>query len=141
MDRKYQYSEKNVHDLTVDGMTVRVWSVEGAEDRAIIRWLFEPLARAGFVAPYLALMPDWHPGKDSVVGSVVPSREVLLPSIVGGDIGCGVCGVQLSLGSNDLRDHFEAIGQRLRDVIPGGTAYNSALTERVQAHALWEKEL
>ena len=32
-------------------------------------------------------MPDWHPGKDSVVGSVIPSREVLLPTVVGGDIG------------------------------------------------------
>ncbi len=61
MDRKYQYREKNVHDLAVGTMTVRVWSVEGAEDRAIIRRLFEPLAQAGFVAPYLALMPDWHP--------------------------------------------------------------------------------
>jgi tRNA-splicing ligase RtcB len=141
MDRKYQYQQKNVHDLTVDNMTIRVWSVEGAEDRAIIKRLFQPLAQTGFVAPYLALMPDWHPGKDSVVGSVVPSREVLLPSIVGGDIGCGVCAIQLPLHSSGLKDHFAAIGQRLREVIPVGTAYNSTLNERVQAHSLWEKEL
>ena len=141
MDRKYQYREKNVHDLTVGGMTVRVWSVEGAEDRAIIRRLFEPLARAGFVAPYLALMPDWHPGKDSVVGSVVPSREVLLPSVIGGDIGCGVCALQLPLGLTDVADVLSEIGRRLREVIPVGTAYNSEITERVRDHALWEKEL
>src|SRR5690348_10507831 len=132
MDRKYQYRQKNVHDLTVENMTVRVWSLEGAEDRAIIKRLFQPLAQTGFVAPYLALMPDWHPGNDSVVGSVVPSREVLLPSIVGGDIGCGVCALRLSLSSSDLRGHFQTIGERLREVIPVGTDYNSTLTERVQ---------
>jgi len=74
MDGKYRYSAKNVHDLPVAGMTVRLWSADGTEDKATIKRLFEPLARAGFVHPYLALMPDWHPGKGSVVGSVVPSR-------------------------------------------------------------------
>lgn len=141
MERKYQYREKNVHDLTVGGITVRVWSAEGAEDRAIIKRLFEPLAQAGFVAPYLALMPDWHPGKDSVVGSVVPSRDVLLPSVVGGDIGCGVCAVQLALGLGDVADKLIELGQRLREVIPAGTAFNSVISDRVRDHPLWGKEL
>jgi len=122
-------------------MTVRVWSAEGAEDRAVIKRLFEPLAHAGFVAPYLALLPDWHPGKDSVVGSVVPSREMLLPSMIGGDIGCGVCAVQLPLALNDAVDKLCELGRRLREVIPVGTAYNSEISDRVRDHSLWEKEL
>src|SRR4051812_32962181 len=132
MDRKYEYRAKNVHDLAAGEMTVRVWSAEGAGDRAVIKRLFEPLGQAGFVSPYLALMPDWHPGKDSVVGSVVPTREVLLPSVVGGDIGCGVCAVQLPLGLGDVAEGLSKIGDQLRAAIPVGTAHNSVVTDRAQ---------
>jgi tRNA-splicing ligase RtcB (3'-phosphate/5'-hydroxy nucleic acid ligase) len=141
MDRKYRYSAKNVHDLQVSGLSVRLWSAEGTEGKATISRLFEPIAKTGFVYPYLALMPDWHPGKDSVVGSVIPSRDVLLPSVVGGDIGCGVCAVRLPLVFGDLADSLELLGQRLREVIPVGTAYNSVVSDRVKGHALWRKEL
>jgi tRNA-splicing ligase RtcB (3'-phosphate/5'-hydroxy nucleic acid ligase) len=141
MDRRHRYSEKNAHDIAVAGLTVRLWSAGGVEDRAIIRKAFEPIAQAGFVHPYLALMPDWHPGKDAVVGSVVPSKEVLLPSVIGGDIGCGVCAVGLPLSVKDLAPSLETIGRRLREVIPVGSAYNSVVTDRVRNHPLWEKEL
>jgi tRNA-splicing ligase RtcB (3'-phosphate/5'-hydroxy nucleic acid ligase) len=141
VDRKYKYSAKNVHDLQVSGLSVRLWSAEGPEGRATIKRLFEPIAKTGFVYPYLALMPDWHPGKDSVVGSVIPSREVLLPSVVGGDIGCGVCAVRLPLVFGNLADSLELLGQRLREVVPVGTAYNSVVSDRVKGHALWGKEL
>jgi tRNA-splicing ligase RtcB len=141
MERRYCYRQKNVHDLTVAGVTVRLWSAEGAEDRALIKKAFEPLAQAGFVFPYLALMPDWHPGKDAVVGSVVPSRDVLLPSAIGGDIGCGVCAVRLPIMASDLVPSLESIGQRLREAIPVGSAHNSVVTDRVRDHPLWQKEL
>jgi tRNA-splicing ligase RtcB len=141
MDRRYDYSGKNAHDLTVAGLTVRFWSAEGTAGKATIKRLFEPLAQAGFVHPYLALMPDWHPGKDSVVGSVVPSREVLMPSIIGGDIGCGVSAVCLPLDARALAASFESIGRRLREVIPVGSSHNSVVSDRVRDHPIWEKEL
>ena len=141
MDRKYRYSAKNVHDLEVAGLTVRLWSAEGTEGKAVIRRLFEPIAQAGFVHPYLALMPDWHPGKDSVVGSVIPSRDALLPSVVGGDIGCGVCAVRLPLHAATLEHSLDQLGRRLREVIPVGTAHNSIVSDRVLDHPLWEKQL
>ncbi len=141
MDRKYRYSAKNVHDLPVSGLTVRLWSAEGTEGKATITRLFEPIAKTGFVHPYLALMPDWHPGQDSVVGSVIPSRDVLLPSVVGGDIGCGVCALRLPLVLGDLADSLELLGQRLRETIPVGTAYNSVVSDRVRGHLLWGREL
>ena len=141
MDRKYSYSAKNVHELLVAGMTVRLWSAEGTAGKAAIKRLFEPIARASFVHPYLALMPDWHPGKDSVVGSVIPSREVLLPTVVGGDIGCGVAAVRLPLKVAGLEPAWGALAQRLREVIPVGTAHNPVVSDRVKAHSLWDREL
>lgn len=141
MEKQYRYTNKNARDLAVGGMTVRLWSAEGAEGQSTIRRLFEPLARTGFVYPYMALMPDWHPGKDSVIGSVIPSREVLMPSVVGGDIGCGVAAVRLPLQRGDLAHAFETVARRLREVIPTGTAHNAVVTERVSSHPLWAKEL
>lgn len=141
MDRKYRYSANNVHDLGVGNLTVRLWSAEGTEGKAIIQRTFEPFAQAGFVHPYLALMPDWHPGKDSVVGSVIPSKDVLLPSVIGGDIGCGVCAVRLPLSVTDLAPLLEPLGRRLRELIPVGTAHNAVVTDRVKQQALWEQEL
>jgi tRNA-splicing ligase RtcB len=86
-------------------------------------------------------MPDWHPGKDSVVGSVIPSRDVLLPAVIGGDIGCGVSAVRLPLTVADLENSLEPLGRRLRAVIPVGTAHNAVVTDRVKEHPLWEKDL
>jgi tRNA-splicing ligase RtcB (3'-phosphate/5'-hydroxy nucleic acid ligase) len=141
MDRRYTYRQKNVHDIPVGGITVRLWSTEGAQDRRLIKKAFEPLAQAGFVHPYLALMPDWHPGTGAVVGSVISTREVLLPTVVGGDIGCGVAAVRLPLTIFDLVPSIEAIGRRLRDVVPVGSAFNSVVSDRVKKYPLWDKEL
>jgi tRNA-splicing ligase RtcB len=48
----------------------------------------ERLARLPEVTGHVALMPDAHYGIDSTVGSVIPTTSAILPSAVGGDIGC-----------------------------------------------------
>ncbi len=141
MDRKFQYREKNVHDIRVDDMNVRLWSVDGPANRREIERAFLPLARSGFVYPYVALMPDWHPGEDAVVGSVVPTRSMLLPQVIGGDIGCGMCAVPLPLSLDDLTPSLQTIGAELRQAIPVGTAHNAVVTDRVKDNPLWQKEL
>ncbi len=141
MDRQYRYRQKNVHDLMVGEMAVRIWSVEGLVNRNGIEKTFLPLARAGFVHPYVALMPDWHPGEDAVVGSVVPTRNVLLPQVVGGDIGCGTCAVRLPVKVDRMGPVLEAVAADLRKTIPVGSAHNAVVTDRVKRHPLWQKEL
>jgi len=39
---------------------------------------------------HVALMPDAHLGKGSMVGSVVATKEAVIPATVGVDIGCGM---------------------------------------------------
>ncbi|MBI4864175.1 MAG: RtcB family protein [Candidatus Riflebacteria bacterium] len=141
MDRLYRYRSKNVHDLKVEGMVVRLWSVAGLDDRREIERAFEPLARSGFVHPYAALMPDWHPGEDAVIGSVVPTRGTLLPTVIGGDIGCGMIAVRLPVLFADLRPGLERIGDALRQVIPVGTAHNASVSGRVEQNPIWERTL
>lgn len=137
MDRKYFYREKNVHDIKSEDMIVRLWSAKGPDNRREIEKAFLPLAKTGFVHPYVALMPDWHPGEDAVVGSVVPTRGMLLPQVIGGDIGCGMCAVRLPFLAVDLQDRFFAIAAKLREAIPVGTAHNPVITERVEKNPIW----
>ena len=141
MNRNVEYRQKNVHDIKVGDMVVRVWSVDGPANRHEIEKAFLPLARSHFVHPYVALMPDWHPGEDAVVGSVVPTRNVLLPQVIGGDIGCGMCAVRLPAVLGDLMPFLEAIGAELRQEIPVGTAHNAVVADRVSGNPLWLSEL
>jgi tRNA-splicing ligase RtcB len=55
-----------------------------------------------FVDPYIALMPDAHLGKGATVGSVIPTREAIMPAAVGVDIGCGMIAVQTQFTIDDL---------------------------------------
>jgi len=141
MDRKYRYRERHVHEIRVQDLVVRLWSVEGPVNRKGIEKLFLPLAQAGVVHPYAVLMPDWHPGSDAVVGCVVPTRDVLLPRVIGGDIGCGVVAVRLPVSADEMRPSLPAIARELRQAIPVGTAYNAEVSERVKANLLWRREL
>lgn len=128
-------------DIKVHEMIVRLWSATGIGDRAEIQKMLTPLAKAGFVYPYMALMPDWHPGADAIVGSVIPTRDVLLPNVIGGDIGCGMTAVRLPVTVSELSADFEVIAVELRESIPVGSAHNAAVPERVSANPLWEREL
>lgn len=59
-------------------------------------------AQLDIVAPYLALMPDAHLGKGATVGSVIPTREAIIPAAVGVDIGCGMRAVRTQFSAADL---------------------------------------
>ena len=84
MDKRFQYREKNVRDISSAEGIVRVWDASKDLARKSIEEAYEELFRSGFIYPYVALMPDHHPGEGSMVGSVIPTREVLLPSVIGG---------------------------------------------------------
>lgn len=46
------------------------------------------VASLPFVFKHVALMPDVHLGKGALVGSVIATKEALMPAAVGVDIGC-----------------------------------------------------
>ena len=43
---------------------------------------------------HVALMPDAHLGKGSMVGSVIATKDAVIPATVGVDIGCGMMAVK-----------------------------------------------
>jgi len=64
-------------------------------------------------------MPDVHLGKGATIGSVIPTREAIIPADVGVDMGCGMNAVGLSLKASRLPDNTGI----LRGVIWGTCSY------------------
>ena len=76
-----------------------------------------------------------------MVGSVIPTRDVLLPSAIGGDIGCGVTAVKLPVQASDLKGVLIQIRAGLRATIPTGAAHNATVSQRVEENLLWKQNL
>ena len=141
MDKQFRYHQKHVHDVPVEPSVVRLWDAEGAINRESIQSAFRPLLKTGFVWPYVALMPDHHPGEGSMIGSVIPTRDVLLPTVIGGDLGCGMTAVALPLTVDGITPALPRLAELFRERIPVGTAHNPQVTARVAGHPLWQRDV
>lgn len=71
-----------------------------------------------------ALMPDAHLGYSLPIGAVIATREMILPSWVGYDIGCGMCAVPTSFPPTQVRAGAQAIFNGIYRVIPVGFTHN-----------------
>ncbi len=69
---------------------------------------------------HVAAMPDVHAGIGATVGSVIPTKDAIIPAAVGVDIGCGMHAVKLSLTAGDLPDNLKAVRSGLEAAVPVG---------------------
>ena len=69
---------------------------------------------------HASLMPDAHYGKGSTVGSVVATQKVIIPAMVGVDIGCGMMAVKTSLKSEDLPPSLKTMRLEIESSVPHG---------------------
>ena len=70
----------------------------------------------------IAIMPDTHAGKGSVIGFTMEMTDKIIPNVVGVDINCGVYSVRFKesiLKSLTKKD----IDEKVREVIPFGNAF------------------
>jgi tRNA-splicing ligase RtcB len=80
----------------------------------------EKAARLPIVAGHVALMPDAHIGIGATVGSVIPTKNAVIPSAVGVDIGCGMIATELDITEEQLPDTLEPLLGRIERAIPAG---------------------
>jgi len=95
---------------------VKIWS-DKVEDSAMEQ--IKNLAELPFVFKHVAIMPDNHAGFGCPIGTVLATKDVVIPSIVGVDIGCGMCAVKTSLTDIDT-ETLKKIIKEIRKVIPVG---------------------
>ncbi len=82
----------------------------------------ERTASLPIVHPHVALMPDAHLGKGATVGSVLPTREAIIPAAVGVDIGCGMAAVRTQYHRDDMRPDRASLREAINRARPGGRA-------------------
>lgn len=80
-------------------------------------------AKVAAIAGHVALMPDAHWGMGCTIGSVIPTRDAIIPSAVGVDIGCGVIASRLALTADRLPDDLGAVLEEWERRIPAGLGY------------------
>lgn len=62
------------------------------------------IAQLPIIHSHVAAMPDAHMGIGATVGSVLATKEAIIPAAVGVDIGCGMIAARTSLTANDIDD-------------------------------------
>ena len=102
---------------TPEGVHVHVW----ADDiQGNTRDQIENISKMPFVHHHVAIMPDAHLGIGCTIGSVVPTKNAIIPAAVGVDIGCGMAAVRTNLNARDLPESLSGIRQSIEDAVPTG---------------------
>ncbi|HWN08959.1 MAG TPA: RtcB family protein [Pyrinomonadaceae bacterium] len=84
---------------------------------------------------HVALMPDAHLGKGSMVGSVIATKEAVIPATVGVDIGCGMMAVKTPFKSGILDGKLKELRLKIEEMIPVGfNAHDKSVDESLH----WE---
>ena len=93
-------------------------------------WLSEPLSRdvvrsvdrlrRSEDVQHVALMPDVHLSRDVCIGAVVATNDLVYPSAVGGDIGCGMAALAFDAEATAIDNQRAAAGilQGLYEQVP-----------------------
>src|SRR5947207_948067 len=97
----------------------------------------EKTARLPIVEGHVALMPDAHVGIGATVGSVIPTRDAVIPSAVGVDIGCGMVAAELDVTAAQLPDSLEPLLALIERAIPAGRTSWRARTSSGPTSATW----
>ncbi|MBD2741345.1 RtcB family protein [Coleofasciculus sp. FACHB-1120] len=101
------------------------------------------VASLPFVFKHVALMPDVHLGKGALVGSVVATKEAIMPAAVGVDIGCGMMAIKTPFTAEKLEGKLKQIRLDLEAAIPVGFNENKDVEKAVLNWQGWRdfKEL
>jgi tRNA-splicing ligase RtcB len=103
---------------------LKLWDSHGAFEPQAMQQL-RNIASLPFIHSHVAGMPDVHLGKGATVGSVIATKQAIVPAAVGVDIGCGMSAVRTSLTASDLPDNLSAVRAEIERAVPKGFESNS----------------
>lgn len=87
------------------------------------------ISEMAFVFKHLAVMPDCHLGKGATVGSVIATKDAIIPAAVGVDIGCGMIAVKTKFFAKDLPDDLGKLRNSIERSIPLGAGRGNQKVE------------
>jgi tRNA-splicing ligase RtcB (3'-phosphate/5'-hydroxy nucleic acid ligase) len=101
------------------------------------------VASLPFVFKHVALMPDVHLGKGALVGSVIATKDAIVPAAVGVDVGCGMSAIKTPFTRYQLDGKLKKIRLDLEAQIPVGFEENKNISKDASNWQGWKnfKEL
>ena len=115
-------AEENIENFEVmetGGVPVKAW-VNGVPVEDAARRQLANVARLPFIHSHVAAMPDVHFGRGATVGSVIATKDAIIPAAVGVDIGCGMMAMRLSITADQLPDDLAMIRSDIERTVPHG---------------------
>lgn len=97
------------------------------------------VASLPFVFKHVSLMPDVHLGKGALVGSVIATKDAIVPAAVGVDIGCGMAAIKTPYTADQLDGKLKQIRLDLEAVIPTGFNENKDSDRQVSNWQGWQQ--
>ena len=101
------------------GVPLKLWDSHQPFEAGAMQQL-RNVASLPFVHSHIAGMPDVHWGKGATVGSVIATKQAIVPAAVGVDIGCGMMAVRTSLTASRLPDSLSEIRAEIERAVPKG---------------------
>lgn len=117
---------------------VKVWTndieVEAVEQVKL-------LAQLPFLFKHIAVMPDVHAGRGSTVGTVYATSDVVIPSTIGVDIGCGMAAVKTPYTASDLVGKLPLLRKYIENNVPVGFSQHKddSLVNGIDYDLLWQE--
>ena len=116
--------------LTIGGAQHDVLSWANHEFSIEEQNMLRNVSRLPCLFKHVALMPDAHLGVGSMVGSVIATREAVIPATVGVDIGCGMMALKTPFKSHILDGKLKELRLAIEEAIPVGfSAYGESVDE------------
>jgi tRNA-splicing ligase RtcB len=101
------------------GAPLKLWDSHQPFEAGAMQQL-RNLASLPFVHSHIAGMADVHWGRGATVGSVIATKQAIVPAAVGVDIGCGMMAVRTSLTASQLPDSLSQIRAEIERAVPKG---------------------
>ncbi|MCF6220045.1 MAG: RtcB family protein [Robiginitomaculum sp.] len=101
------------------GVPVKMWTRGVPIDDRARRQLLRT-AQMPFIFKHVAVMPDVHVGLGATIGSVIPTKNAIIPAAVGVDIGCGMMACRTTLTANDLPHSLGHLRSAIERAVPHG---------------------
>jgi RNA-splicing ligase RtcB len=131
-------TELTIKPASIVPIAIEPIAIKGKHNEALVyakalEWPCENKIRLyldhpAFAGTTVRIMPDVHLGKSTVIGWTATYDSYVIPSIIGTDIGCGVCAC--NLGKGKLK--FDKLDKFIRKRIPSGQDVRESLHEDIE---------
>lgn len=106
-----------LYDKEKQKVPIKIWS-DYVEPQALDQ--LQNISKMPFIFKHVSAMPDVHLGIGATVGSVIATRDAIIPAAVGVDIGCGMSAIKTNLDKNYVTDNIIDIRKAIERSIPVG---------------------